>query len=192
MSGSSAHSHAAFGAASAGRTAVLFLLAAATLVSAGCGLTGSSTERPPANFGPPRAVDALPAPNPADRNAIRAVLRRQERAWNQGDLDAFMAGYARTDTLRFASGGNVRTGWQETLESYREGYPDRATMGTLSFSDLDIDLLSGRHALVFGRWRLAREGAQGPAGGLFTLLFEKVPTEEGRAWRVVYDHTSSG
>ena len=154
------------------------------------GCSGPS-QRPPANFNPPRAACPVPLPDPADRDAIRAVMNRQERAWNRGDLEAFMAGYARTDTLRFASGGNVHTGWEETLQNYRRSYPDRQAMGTLTFSDLDIDLLSGQNALVFGRWRLDRVAGQEPASGLFTLLFEKVRTGRGQAWRIVRDHTSA-
>ena len=168
---------------------VLFALA---LVLAG-GCSGPS-ERPPANFNaPPPGENALPAPQPADRRAVRAVLRRQRRAWNRGHLESYMSGYARTDTLRFVSSAQVRTGWEETLQRYRQSYPDRRAMGTLSFSEVDVDLLSGRHALVFGRWRLERKDADGgPAGGRFTLLFEKVSTADGPAWRIVHDHTSSG
>ena len=32
----------------------------------------------------------------ADRDAVAAVLERQRIAWNRGDLDAYMSGYART------------------------------------------------------------------------------------------------
>jgi ketosteroid isomerase-like protein len=153
-------------------------------------------ERPPANFNAPAASDdGPPAATPADHRAVRAVLRRQRRAWNRGDLDGYMRGYARTDTLRFASGGQVRTGWEETLARYRRSYPDDQAMGTLSFSELDVDLLSGRHALVFGRWRLERGGeaasAERAAGGLFTLLFKNGATGEETTWRIVHDHTSS-
>ena len=156
------------------------------------GCSGPS-QRPPANFGPSPSV-APPAPDSSNCSSIRALLRQQERAWNRGNLDAFMAGYARSDTLRLASGGTVRTGWEETMARYRRSYPDQAAMGTLSFSDLSVQLLSGRHALAFGHWRLERGGAASqtsPSQGLFTLLFEKVTIDDGRAWRIVHDHTSS-
>ena len=124
-----------------------------------------------------------------DADAVRAVLQQQVDAWNAGDLVGYMDGYARSDSLRFASGGRVRYGWRPTLDGYRRGYPDRAAMGTLTFSDLDVRVLPGGHALAFGRWALAYpDGAREPAGGLFTLLFERRP--EG--WRIVHDHTSSG
>ena len=121
----------------------------------------------------------------ASEAAIRTVLTEQEVAWNTGDIDAFMDGYARTDSLRFASGGSVQTGWQETLDRYHRAYPDRAAMGTLAFTLHDVRVLSPRYALVFGAWQLDR--AEDQPSGLFTLLFEHRP--EG--WRIIADHTSS-
>ncbi len=129
---------------------------------------------------PPAAFDQA-----ADEAAIRAVLQQQQDAWNRGDVDAFMDGYARTDSLRFASGGAVQQGWQATLERYHRAYPDRAAMGTLSFELRQVRVLSQRWAFVFGAYALER--ADDRPTGLFTLLFEKRP--EG--WRVVHDHTSA-
>ncbi len=122
----------------------------------------------------------------ADEAAIRAVLQQQVEAWNQGNIDAFMDGYARTDSLRFASGGAVHTGWQATLDRYHRTYPDRAAMGTLTFDLRTVRVLSAQWAVVFGGYQLER--AEDRPSGLFTLLFEKRP--EG--WRIVHDHTSAG
>jgi len=114
-----------------------------------------------------------------------AVLDAQAAAWNQGDIEKYMAGYARSDSLRFASGGKVSYGWQTTLERYREGYPDRVAMGILTFSDIDITVISDDAVFVFGKWELQKVDER--PWGLFTLVFRK--TDEG--WRIVHDHTSS-
>jgi len=134
-----------------------------------------------------------PAPSGFDaervRAGVRATLDAQVEAWNGGSVRGFMDGYAHSDTLTFLSGGNVRNGWEEALYGYVRSYPDAAAMGQLAFSDLTIHPLSARHALVWGRWRLQREGdaeGEGP-GGLFTLLLAATPD----GWRVVHDHTSS-
>jgi len=116
---------------------------------------------------------------------IRQVLSNQQDAWNRGDVDAFMDGYWRSDSLRFASGGSVQHGWQQTLERYHKSYPDRAAMGTLTFTLYRVDALSDEYGFVFGRYELERENDH-PAG-LFTLLFRRF--DEG--WRIVLDHTSS-
>ncbi|NIR48754.1 DUF4440 domain-containing protein [candidate division KSB1 bacterium] len=126
------------------------------------------------------------APDPEIvRQTVETVLSKQVTAWNDGDLEGFMAGYWHSDSLRFVSGGNVSYGWQTSLEHYERGYPDKAAMGTLRFGETDIDVLSQDAALVFGKWLLTKENDQ--PWGYFTLLFCK--TDEG--WRIVHDHTSS-
>jgi ketosteroid isomerase-like protein len=125
----------------------------------------------------------LHAANPAGE--IRAVLEAQTEAWNRGDIDGFMQAYDHSETLRFASGGTITRGWQTTLERYKKRYPDRAAMGTLTFTILDVNVLAPDGAVVFGRWELARE--KDHPSGLFTLTLRR--TADG--WHIVADHTSS-
>ena len=61
-------------------------------------------------------------------------------------------------------------------------------MGQLTFSELDIEILSHDWATAFGRGNLKRGGEYEDIGGLFTLLL--VRANEG--WLVQYDHTSQG
>ncbi|MGA7306481.1 MAG: nuclear transport factor 2 family protein [Rhodothermales bacterium] len=131
----------------------------------------------------PSAGRAQDASTP--ETAVRQILADQQDAWNHGDIDAFMAGYWRSDSLRFASGGSVQHGWQQTLERYHKSYPDRDAMGTLTFTLYSVDLLSDDYAFVFGRYELER--SKDHPTGLFTLLFRRF--DEG--WRIVFDHTSS-
>jgi ketosteroid isomerase-like protein len=116
---------------------------------------------------------------------IRFVLRMQQDAWNQGDIDRFMKGYARSKNTVFVSEDTVRRGWETVRNRYREKYSDRAKMGVLKFSDLEITLLSPDSAVALGRWKLKR--AQDQPHGRFTLIFQRFP--EG--WRIVHDHTSA-
>ena len=116
--------------------------------------------------------------------AIRRVMDDQAAAWNRGDIGGFMKGYWRSDRLVFVSGDKVTRGWQATLDNYNKGYDTRAKMGTLTFSELEITVLSKDAAVVLGSWSLARE--KDNPHGKFTLLFRKF--KEG--WRVAMDHTS--
>ena len=120
------------------------------------------------------------------KQQIMEVLTEQQRAWNTGSTEEFMQGYIKSDSLRFASGGNIYYGWDAMLGRYNTSYPDKVAMGVLAFSDLDIKVLSHDAALVFGKYMLQRE-ADNP-WGWFTLLFRK--TDQG--WRIVHDHTSTG
>lgn len=127
-----------------------------------------------------RAADAT-----AIQAAVRAVLDEQVKDWNAGNIERFMRGYHQSATTRFASGGNVTLGWQSVLDRYKRTYSDKAAMGTLTFSDLDITAASDDTALAFGHWHLKREKDE--PSGLFTLLFRK--TEDG--WKIIHDHTSA-
>ena len=126
-------------------------------------------------------------PGTSSNAEIEAVLSAQAEAWNRGDIPAFMETYIKSDALRFASGGTVQRGWQNTLERYQKRYPTPDAMGRLVFEDLETQRLSPEWAEVHGRYRLYREGDYGNATGLFTLLMQK--TADG--WKIRHDHTSA-
>jgi uncharacterized protein (TIGR02246 family) len=122
----------------------------------------------------------------ADRAAVLAVLDAQVAAWNRGDLEGYMAGYARTDDLVFTSGSKVRRGWDETIEKYRAKYgSDPSTMGKLGFEILAVQPLGADGAVVLGRWALTDTPEAG--SGVFSVVLERRPA----GWLVVHDHTSS-
>jgi ketosteroid isomerase-like protein len=118
-----------------------------------------------------------------DLAAIRAVLDAQAAAWNRGDIDAYMAGYAQSDDTMFV-GTDVTRGWTKVRDRYKAKYDSRAKMGTLVFSDLDLRPLGSDDVIVTGAWKLTRD-ADAPHGR-FTLIVHRRP--EG--WRIVYDHSS--
>jgi ketosteroid isomerase-like protein len=117
-------------------------------------------------------------------DAIKAVLDAQAAAWNRGDVEGYMAGYDRSNT-ELVGGDTITRGWQTVLDRYRRNYNSREKMGVLTFSNLEISILSKDAALVLGRWHLQR--ASDAPHGMFTLLFRK--TKAG--WRIVHDHSSS-
>ena len=130
------------------------------------------------------------SPMPQQSNAaitaeITELLHIQDTAWNEGDIDGFMEYYQKSEDLRFASGGNINRGWQATIDGYKNRYPNTDAMGKLSFSDMEIKVLSPEYAQVFGRWELTRKLDK--PGGLFTLLMQKI---DGK-WVIISDHTSS-
>jgi len=135
------------------------------------------------------SISAAPVAKEQDRASaaaqIRSVLRAQQEAWNRGDIDGFMNGYARSGSTIFISEDTVRRGWETVHDRYREKYSDRAKMGVLTFSDLEITPLAPDSAVVLGRWKL--QCVKDRPHGLFTLVFRRLP--EG--WRIVHDHTSA-
>jgi ketosteroid isomerase-like protein len=117
--------------------------------------------------------------------AIQSVLDVQARAWNQGDIAGYMDGYLRADYIIFISGDNLTRGWQTVHDRYKKNYDSREKMGTLSFTGVEISVVSDDMAVVIGNWQLKRANDQ--PRGKFTLIFRR--TKDG--WRIVHDHTSS-
>jgi ketosteroid isomerase-like protein len=119
-----------------------------------------------------------------DKRAILKVLDDQRIAWNNGDIDGFMQGYWHSDSLLFVGTTAPTRGWQATLSRYKQHYPGKAAMGTLTFTVLKVELLDATNAFMLGAWHLQRE--KDAPGGYFTLWFRKINGE----WRIVVDHTS--
>jgi ketosteroid isomerase-like protein len=119
-----------------------------------------------------------------EQKKILAVLEAQQSAWNSGDLAKYMAGYQQSDSLLFVGKSGPTYGWQQTLDHYKQSYPDKSAMGTLSFSIKKVQLLSKDTALVLGGWHLQREKDE--PQGYFTLIFKKFKI----GWKIIVDHTS--
>lgn len=119
-----------------------------------------------------------------DKQAILNLLEKQRTDWNKGDVEAFMQGYWKSDSLLFVGKSGPTYGWQKTLDNYKKGYPDKATMGFLTFGIKKVDLLTKDTAFVLGSWNVKQE--KNELKGYFTLLLRKI---DG-AWKVVVDHSS--
>jgi L-asparaginase / beta-aspartyl-peptidase len=134
-------------------------------------------------------VESQALANPADdreidREAIRAVLRDQQTAWNRGDVDAFLAGYWRSPELTFQGNTGLARGWDGVLARYKKNYPDKGAMGELDFRELEFRFLGPDAALVLGHWHLKRE--KDDLGGVFTLVWQRFLD----GWKIIHDHTS--
>ena len=134
-------------------------------------------------------VDTAPARQNEKSNAIpqllTKIMKTQSAAWNKGDIDGFMQAYWKSEKLSFSAGGQTTRGWVATRDRYKKKYATKEKMGQLTFSDLEITLLSKDAALVLGRWKLVRK-ADAPSGN-FSLVFRKL----GDEWVIIHDHSSS-
>jgi ketosteroid isomerase-like protein len=130
------------------------------------------------------SFSVTPVKPPADASAaIHAVLDAQVAAWNHGDIDAYMNGYANSDDTMFV-GTDVTRGWTKVRDRYKVKYDSKSKMGTLVFSDIEMRPMGADDVVVTGAWKITR-AADSPHGR-FTLIFHHRP--EG--WRIVYDHSS--
>lgn len=119
----------------------------------------------------------------AEGNAIRAVLAQQVLDWNNFNIEGFMQGYWKSDSLLFI-GAKITHGWDSTLARYKKNYPSKEAMGILRFEIFRLQFTNHDACLVTGKYFLQRKSDN--PNGVFTLLFRK---KNGK-WVVVYDHTS--
>lgn len=132
-----------------------------------------------------RAQKPVPSPGNSEVQAITNVLKTQEGAWNRGDIGEFMFGYWRSKYTEFESDSGIYQGWDDVLKRYERTYPNRAAMGELTFSGLEVHVLCPDSAYVIGNYRLDRE--RDHPEGVFTLIFKKFSD----GWKIVNDHTTS-
>lgn len=115
---------------------------------------------------------------------IQVMLQAQAAEWNRGNIEGYLVGYWRSDSLVFLGKSGPTYGYKATLERYRKAYPDTAAMGKLTTTILKIRMLSPEYAYVTGRWELARTA--GDLSGYYTLLLRKIGSE----WLIIEDHSS--
>jgi len=117
--------------------------------------------------------------------AIRATFDKQAADWNCGDLTTFATAYKDSPDILFI-GSKISRGYAQMLERYRTVYSTREKMGTLTFSDVEVQPLGGRFATATGKFHLERILAGGGnADGSYMLVFEKTP----QGWKIVRDVT---
>ncbi len=119
-----------------------------------------------------------------DKAAILRVMNDQEKAWSQNDLEGFMQGYWKSDSLKFYGSNGLSKGWQQTLDNYKKGYPTKDHSGTLTFEIDDISPIETNSYWVMGRYYLKRK--VGDANGNFLIIFKKMDGE----WKIVADMSS--
>ena len=119
-----------------------------------------------------------------DEKAIRSILTNQTAQWNKGNIDAFMSGYWKSDSLLFVGKTGPNYGYETTLKNYKKNYPDTTIMGKLHFDILKLEPLSATCYFVLGKWALTR--SVGNVSGYYTLIFKKI----NQQWVIVADHSS--
>ena len=116
-----------------------------------------------------------------DKAGILSVMDLQEKAWSNNDLEGFMQGYWKSDSLKFYGSSGLTKGWQQTLDNYKKGYPTKEHSGTLTFKINDISKIDEGSYWVMGEYFLNR--SVGDANGVFIIIFKKIDGE----WKIVAD-----
>jgi hypothetical protein len=116
-----------------------------------------------------------------NKQAMLKVMKAQEIAWSNHDLEGFMQGYWKSDSLKFYGSNGVTYGWDKTLANYKERYPTPDHSGTLKFKINDITKIEKESYYIMGAYHLTR--LVGDAKGVFMIIFRKIKGE----WKIVAD-----
>lgn len=118
---------------------------------------------------------------------LEALMRTAEAAWNRGDLEAFVLDYDDSPETTFIGRTLTRGNRQAVLDRYRRGYPTRAAMGTLTYSEMQVREVTDGVLIMIGRFALKRAtDAGGDSTGRFTLIWKRTP----KGWKIIHDHSS--
>lgn len=120
----------------------------------------------------------------ADIKAINKVLKKQRIAWSNNNLEEFMQGYWKSDSLKFYGANGVTYGWDNTLERYQKAYPTEDHTGKLNFRINDITKIYEDAYYVLGEYHIKRN--VGNADGIFMIIFKRIQGE----WKIIADTSS--
>ncbi|MCG8893002.1 nuclear transport factor 2 family protein [Tenacibaculum finnmarkense] len=116
-----------------------------------------------------------------EKKAILAVMKAQETAWSNHNLEGYMQGYWKSDSLKFYGSNGLTYGWNKTLSNYKKGYPTKDHSGVLKFKVNDISKITNGAYFVMGEYHLTRK--VGNAKGVFMIIFKKIKNQ----WKIIAD-----
>lgn len=125
---------------------------------------------------------AVPADPAAD---IAAMLDQSAVAWNQGDLDGFMASYLDDSATVFVTADSAHQGFGWIRARYAPRFAPGALRDSLRFERIDTRALGPEYAVATAQYVLVR-GDSVTATGPFTIVLRRTPD----GWKIIHDHTS--
>ena len=118
-----------------------------------------------------------------EEKAILAVMREEERAWNSGNIEAYVDLYAPSDSTRMIYSTGAVYGKDSILAFYKKYWP-KERMGQLTLDGERLEKLSNNYYYVSGFFHV-RYGDGKSINGRFSGLMKKI---NGR-WFLYTDHS---
>lgn len=119
-----------------------------------------------------------------DITAIQNKLNIAVRAWNMHEIQPMLDLYNKSGDIVYINQSKI-IGYKKIAASFLQRFPTAKDNGQLTFSNLDILILSDRYAFVTGQWTLRRVDMP-RVTGFFSTLFEKINDD----WKIIVDHTN--
>ena len=162
------------------RMTLTMLLVGATGLAGltGCVFVAGNTSNWPASPSDTQLTEA--------RSQISAMMNQSARDWTMGDLNRFMEdSYEAGSATTFVTPDGVIHGRNAIRDRYAPRFAPGMRHDSLSFENLEVDLLTPDIANVIAYYRLSR-GDSTVAHGPTSLVMRR---RDG-AWRIIHDHSS--
>lgn len=117
---------------------------------------------------------------------VTKVVLAQQHAWNDGNLDEYLKYFKDAPDTTVMLNAPVH-GLEAIRNSFRTNFPNKATMGTLEQTEVEVRELGENFALATGRYHLNRGKKEGgPVDGTFSEIMEKTPA----GWRIIFSENT--
>ena len=118
-----------------------------------------------------------------DEKAILELMREEERAWNSGNIEAYVNLYAPHDSTRMIYSSGAVYGKDSILAFYKKYWP-KERMGQLTLDGERLERLSDEYYYVSGFFHVRYPDGKS-VNGRFSGLMKKI---KGR-WYLYTDHS---
>lgn len=118
-----------------------------------------------------------------DEKAILELMREEERAWNSGNIEAYVDLYAAHDSTRMIYSSGAVYGKDSILAFYKKYWP-KERMGQLTLDGERLEKLSDEYYYVSGFFHVRYPDGKS-INGRFSGLMKKI---KGR-WYLYTDHS---
>jgi hypothetical protein len=107
--------------------------------------------------------------------------------WNAHDIEGHLEPYWKSPELLVVIDSEQFNGWQQLHDSYVNGYPDRAAMGFIEPTRIQVRLLKPDLALALTCWTINFPNSNQKVVGNTTMNLQKFDDD----WKIVASHSST-
>jgi ketosteroid isomerase-like protein len=129
----------------------------------------------------------VPGAAKSEGQQVYEVLLKMLDRWNAHDVEAYMEVYWKSPQLLVVLDSAQFDGWQQLHDYYRNGYPDRNSMGYISPARIQIKLLKPDLALALAWWSISFPNSRSKVVGNSTINLQKFDN----GWKIVAAHSST-
>jgi uncharacterized protein (TIGR02246 family) len=122
-----------------------------------------------------------------DAHRVYEILLKMLDRWNARDFEGHLEAYWKSPELLVVIDSEQFNGWQQLHDSYINGYPDRAAMGFIEPTRIQVRLLKPDLALALTWWTISFPSSNQKAVATTTMNLQKF---DG-GWKIVASHSST-